>query len=72
MTKVTVSEARDRLPELLGAATSGESVFIAGDDGHLFRLVPASESLGIPRAGSCRGLIEMADDFDDYGLIRLW
>lgn len=65
MTNVSLSEARDRLPELLGAATSGESVFITDDDGHLFRLLPASAQIGVPKAGSCRGLIELADDFDE-------
>ena len=68
MTRVTIAEARDQLPQLLGTATSGESVFISGDDGQLFRLVPAGSAtgpVGSPQAGSCRGLIELADDFDE-------
>ena len=68
MTRVTLAEARDRLPELLDAATSGESVLIAADDGHEFRIVATSgiaSLIGTPKAGSCRGLIKIADDFDE-------
>jgi antitoxin (DNA-binding transcriptional repressor) of toxin-antitoxin stability system len=67
MTVVTAQEAQQRLPELLAAAETGETVEIRGQNGRTFRLAahrirPAPT--GIPRAGSCKGLIEMSDDFD--------
>ena len=69
MTEVTLLEASQHLPELLAAAAAGEGVVIVQDDGWAFRVVPtppgaAKRPARIPRAGSCAGLIQMADDFD--------
>ncbi len=69
MTQVTLLEAREHLPELLAAAAAGEGVVIVQDNGWAFRVVatppdPVKPPARIPRAGSCAGLIQMADDFD--------
>lgn len=72
MTLVTVPEAQQRLPELLTAAKAGEGVVIAQDDGWTFQeaAIPPSapetkrQPTGIPRAGTCKGIIWMSDDFD--------
>ncbi len=67
MIQVTTSEAQQRLPDLLTAAESGQSVEIQADNGRTFRLSanrPRPPVSGVPRAGSCKGLIEIADDFD--------
>jgi antitoxin (DNA-binding transcriptional repressor) of toxin-antitoxin stability system len=72
MILVTVSEAQQRLPELLSAAQAGETVTIRGDDGRIFTLAlqfPAPifnpDWPGYPHAGSAKGLIKATDDFDE-------
>jgi antitoxin (DNA-binding transcriptional repressor) of toxin-antitoxin stability system len=67
MTEVTVQEAQQRLPELLAAAEAGEMVEIRAESGRGFRLAPLRRrpvATGLPRAGSCRGLIDISADFD--------
>jgi antitoxin (DNA-binding transcriptional repressor) of toxin-antitoxin stability system len=69
MVEVTVSEAQQRLPELLAAAESGEVIEIRADNGRKFRLaaVPPGTNPtwpGYPKAGSCKGLFTVPDDFD--------
>jgi antitoxin (DNA-binding transcriptional repressor) of toxin-antitoxin stability system len=67
MVQVTAAEAQVRLPELLTAAASGEGVEIQAENGRTFRLVahrPRPPVTGVPRAGSCQGLIEIPDDWD--------
>jgi hypothetical protein len=53
---------------LLTKAESEQPVQIHADNGRTFRLIanrPRPPVTGVPRAGSCKGLIEIADDFDD-------
>lgn len=67
MIHVTVPEAQQRLPELLAAAANGLAVEIDEANGQRFFLSaqrPRLPVTGTPRAGSCQGWIEMADDFD--------
>lgn len=68
MTTVTITTAQNQLRELMTAADAGECVEIAGDDGRRYRLSPVRPRppvTGIPRAGTCQGLIEIAGDFDE-------
>lgn len=72
MTEVTVSEAQQRLPELLAAVEVGEVVEIRGNAGRSFRITPqpvapiiSPDWPGYPYAGSAKGLIEIPDDFDE-------
>ncbi len=67
MIQVTIAEAQQRLPVLLREAESGQAVEIQGDNGRTFRLIanrPRPPMTGVPRAGSCKGRIEIADDFE--------
>jgi antitoxin (DNA-binding transcriptional repressor) of toxin-antitoxin stability system len=67
MVQVSAAEARGRLPELLAAAEGGEGVEIRAENGRTFRLIPTRTRppvTGVPRAGSCQGLIEVPDDWD--------
>jgi antitoxin (DNA-binding transcriptional repressor) of toxin-antitoxin stability system len=67
MVQVTADEARARLPELLAAAEGGEGIEIRAENGRTFRLIanrPRPPVTGVPRAGSCQGLIEVLDDWD--------
>jgi antitoxin (DNA-binding transcriptional repressor) of toxin-antitoxin stability system len=72
MTQVTVTEAQQRLPELLSAAEAGETVTIQREDGRAFTLALQHPTHlinpdwpGYPYAGSAKGLIEVSDDFDE-------
>jgi antitoxin (DNA-binding transcriptional repressor) of toxin-antitoxin stability system len=72
MTQVTIAEAQRRLPELLSAAEAGETVTVQSEGGRTFTLTvqhPAPvvnpDWPGYPYAGSAKGLIEIADDFDE-------
>ena len=65
---VTTSEAQQRLPELLAAVEAGNWVEIKGENGRTFRLLanpPRPPVTGVPKAGSCKGLIEIGPDFDE-------
>jgi antitoxin (DNA-binding transcriptional repressor) of toxin-antitoxin stability system len=67
MIRVTTTEAQKRLPDLLVEVQAGGGVEIHGENGHTFRLVanpPRPPVTGVPRAGSCKGLIDIAEDFD--------
>jgi hypothetical protein len=74
MIQVTVQEAQQRLPELLTAAQAGESVVIKADAGRSFQLtvqaVTGTKEVmhpswpGYPKAGSCKGMIWLSEDFD--------
>jgi antitoxin (DNA-binding transcriptional repressor) of toxin-antitoxin stability system len=72
MTQVTISDAQQRLPELLAAVEAGEKVMIRSDNGRTFTLAiqPPAPLInpdwpGYPYAGSAKGLIEVSDDFDE-------
>jgi antitoxin (DNA-binding transcriptional repressor) of toxin-antitoxin stability system len=72
MTQVTIAEAQKRLPDLLVAVEAGEAVTIRSDQGRIFHLIiqtatPLVNSTwpGYPHAGSAKGLIQVADDFDE-------
>jgi antitoxin (DNA-binding transcriptional repressor) of toxin-antitoxin stability system len=67
MTTMTITEARDRLDELLAKAARGEDVVIVRDDGSAFAVVPTQPPPRKKRGlvGSARGKIWMADDFDE-------
>ena len=63
MRRVNISEAQQRLPELIIAAAAGEDVVIFRDDGVAVRLV-SMETRPLPRFGSAEGMFTMRDDFD--------
>ena len=69
MIQVTTDQAKDKLPDLIDAASRGETVLIennAGTDTQVVQLVAVSKRPRRRRkAGTARGLIlYMADDFD--------
>lgn len=74
MIQVTMPDAQARLPELLAVAERGEEVEIRTEAGSIFRLTVQAPAPshgvsdpawpGYPAAGSCKGMIWMADDFD--------
>ena len=65
MRRVTLDEAQTHLRDLIAAALNGEEVVITTDDRPAVRLVPVEQPKPRPRFESAKGLIFMADDFDD-------
>jgi len=65
MHQVNIEEAQAHLTDLIDAAVNGEEVVIAKDEQHLVLLVPISRTKRRPQFGSAKGLITMADDFDE-------
>ena len=64
MSTVTLEEAQARLPELLGQLQAGEEMIIT-DHGHPLAQVKKAERTSWPcKAGSARGKVWMAPDFD--------
>jgi antitoxin (DNA-binding transcriptional repressor) of toxin-antitoxin stability system len=64
MYHVTADEAKTQLAKLIEAALHGEEVIIAASAEHAVRLVPVLVAQKGRKAGSAKGLITMAEDFD--------
>jgi antitoxin (DNA-binding transcriptional repressor) of toxin-antitoxin stability system len=64
MQQVNLDEAKARLLDLIDAAFNGESVSIVADDQRAVQLLPLGPHGRRRQAGSAKGLIQMADDFD--------
>ena len=63
MQEVTLSEAKNRLTELVDQALEGEEVLIKKDSHAKVKLI-AVENSGKPQFGSASGLIQIGADFD--------
>ena len=64
MTHIDIQQARDRLPELIDLAVSGEEVIISRDQVPLVKLAPIFAGKTRRKFGSAKGLIRLRDDFD--------
>jgi len=62
--QIKQSELPKQLWALIDAALRGEPVFIERDDKALVQLIPLKQMLHSRKAGSAKGMLEMADDFD--------
>ena len=65
MHEVNIDEAKDDLPGLIDAAFRGEVIIISKDELHRVTLVPIQRTKLRPQFGSGKGLVTMADDFDE-------
>jgi antitoxin (DNA-binding transcriptional repressor) of toxin-antitoxin stability system len=72
MIHLDVSEAQERLPELLAAAGAGETIEIRqnGSTFHLTAVQPRPERprppiTGVPKAGQFKGMFVVPDDVDE-------
>jgi antitoxin (DNA-binding transcriptional repressor) of toxin-antitoxin stability system len=63
MHEFTITEAQEKLPDLVDEALKGEDVIIKKDSLSGVRLTVLSNSRK-PQFGSAQGLIEIAADFD--------
>lgn len=64
MERYSVREAQDYLPKLISDARHGKTILIMGEDDQVVQLVPVPTPPKLRKAGSARGLIKMASDFD--------
>lgn len=60
---VNIAAAKSRLPELVRRAAAGEEIVIARDNRPVARLAPL-ERPAARTAGSARGQVRLAPDFD--------
>ncbi|MBA3872437.1 MAG: DUF2281 domain-containing protein [Anaerolineae bacterium] len=61
---VNAHDKNIKLADLIQAVQKGEVVFILTDEDKTFQLVRVDALKKRRKAGSAKGLIEMADDFD--------
>lgn len=65
MDKVNLEDAKKRLDELIDRAADGEEVIITRGDGATFQIIPTPTRTPRPVFGSGRGILKIADDFDE-------
>ena len=65
MHTVALKEAEGRLAELIDEVAKGEEVVIMREDGTTFKIIPVAVFAPYPKFGSAKGLVKMAEDFDE-------
>ena len=65
MYHIELDEAKAKMDAVIQTALDGEEVVITQNDEPVLKIVPVSKSTPRRRAGSARGLISMAEDFDE-------
>jgi prevent-host-death family protein len=64
MTAYSLPDAKSHLKELVEEAIQGKTILIQSDGEHIVQLVPVPQTKKPRKAGSARGQITMAADFD--------
>ena len=64
MERYSIREAQDHLSRLIVDARQGKTVLIMDENDRVVQLVPVTTPPKPRKAGSARGLIKMAPDFD--------
>ncbi len=64
MQQYRIDEAKAQLDHLVDAALRGETVLITDENQQIVQLLPVSAFRMPRKAGTARGHIHMADDFD--------
>lgn len=64
MERYSLRDAQDHLQKLMEDAQHGKTVLILDDEDRAVQLVPVAVTPKPRKAGSARGHIKMADDFD--------
>lgn len=65
MTQITLAEAALQLTDLIEAALGGEEIIIIKDNQQAVKLTPVLPVKRRPTFGSAKGLVTIADDFDE-------
>lgn len=63
MKPINITEATQKLPELIDAALQGEEILITKDNS-VVKLIPATP-VKSRKPGSAKGMVWMSDDFDE-------
>lgn len=66
MERFTLQDAQEHLQQLIADAQHGKTILIVADNDVAIQLVPVETSPKPRKAGSARGLIQIATDFDEY------
>lgn len=64
MSQIELQQAKEQFEELIERAANGEAITIVKDNQPLVQLVPVAPAKK-RHFGSAKGLIEIADDFDE-------
>ncbi|HML24481.1 MAG TPA: DUF2281 domain-containing protein [Aggregatilinea sp.] len=71
MEHYSIQEAQTDLPKLIAEARHGKTILIVSEDDQAVQLVPVPTPPKRRKAGSARGLVTLASDFDaplaDFG-----
>jgi prevent-host-death family protein len=62
---IDLTHAQTRLPELVRQAARGEDVILTDAGEPVAKIIPITRARGPRQFGSAKGLIHMADDFDE-------
>lgn len=64
MERYSIHDAQEHLQELVKDARNGKTIIILDDQNEAVQLIPISTEKKPRKAGSARGQIRIADDFD--------
>ncbi|MCE7946483.1 MAG: prevent-host-death protein [Chloroflexi bacterium CFX4] len=64
MQRMNLEEAPAALKQLVGAALRGETILIVRDEDHIVQIVPITQPPKSRQAGSAKGRLTLAEDFD--------
>ena len=64
MRQIDLNEAKRHLVDFIDIALGGEEIVITHDDQPVLKLMPVAVPKARRKAGSAKGLITMANDFD--------
>jgi antitoxin (DNA-binding transcriptional repressor) of toxin-antitoxin stability system len=65
MYEIELEKAKAQLERVIQTALDGEEVVITQNQEAVLKIVPVPRSNGRRKAGSAKGLISMAEDFDE-------
>lgn len=65
MYEIELEKAKAQLERVLQRALDGEEVVLTRNQQAVLKLVPVPRSNGRRKAGSAKGLVSMAEDFDE-------
>lgn len=65
MTQIELQQAKERFLELVELAAAGEEIIISKGKRPVAKLTPIREPRELRQFGSAKGLIRLADDFDE-------
>lgn len=65
MQTFNIHEAKTHFSQLINQALAGEKIIIARGNKPLIQLVPYEEEITPRQGGQLKGMMQIADDFDD-------